>query len=265
MRQRWIYPVPEFYARLNAYILEYGLPYTVADCQQWQEEMAQLSPVLGDPRGRRVLDASCGWGRQTIALAKLGWQVTACDISETSLDFARRFAREENLQVDFHTCDLRALASIFQPQFDWVVSCFALYEIPEEAGIRQAIQAMRVVLKPGGSFYLRLRDMDFLMEEQPRHVFRGETPTPHGRIICIEDWEYESETQVVAMDVFLQEDQRKDPSDHFRWVSDTLGCRKQVTRKADLERLLREAGFAVSFLPQPAPWFPLEIVATLAE
>lgn len=266
MDQRWILPVPEFYARLNAYILEYGLPYSVEDCQQWDEEAAQLREALGDGRGKTVLDCSCGSGRQAIALAKLGWQVSACDVSETSLAFARKFASQEGLSIDIRACDMRDLPKAFNQRFDWVVSCFALYEIPTDEGIRQAVHGMFEVLKPGGECYLRFRDMDFLMEDQPRHVFRGEKRIPDGRILCIEDWDYESETQVVALEAFMREDERLDPSDHFRWVTETIGCRKKVMRKAELECLLLAEGFGpVTFLPQPAPWFPVQVIAAKPE
>lgn len=262
MDQRWILPVPEFYARLNAYILEAGLPYSIEDCQQWDEEAARLREVFGDARGQTVLDCSCGWGRQAIALAKLGWQVSACDVSATSLEFTRKFAAQEGVRLDLQICDMRELAQGYHQPFDWLVSCFALYEIPSDEGIRQTAQAMFGALKPGGKCYLRLRDMDFLMEEQPRHIFRGEKRVLNGRILCIEDWEYESETQVVALEAFLREDEQRDPSDHLRWVTETIGCRKKVLRKAELTRVLREAGFdPVTILPQPAPWFPFEVVA----
>lgn len=263
MDHRWILPVPEYYARLNAYILEFGLPYSVEDCQQWDEEASLLGGVLGAARGQTVLDCSCGWGRQTIALAKLGWQVAACDVSETSLEFARIFASQEGVPVDFQVCDMRDLARAFDRRFDWVVSCFALYEIPTDEGIWQAVQGMFEVLKPVGKCYLRFRDMDFLMEEQPRHLYMGEKRIPNGRLICIEDWDYVSETQVVWLEAFLREDERLDPSDHFRWVTETIGCRKKVMRKAELQSLLLSAGFdPVTFLPQPEPWMPVQVIAT---
>jgi ubiquinone/menaquinone biosynthesis C-methylase UbiE len=263
MDHRWILPVPEYYARFNAYVTEFGIPHAAADYQQWDQEAPLLRNALGEAQGRLVLDCSCGWGRQAIALAKLGWQVTACDVSETSLDFARQFAIQEKVQLDFRVMDMRELSPSFNQHYDWVVSCFALYEIPTDEGILRALQAMFTALKPGGSCYMRFRDMDFLMEEQPRHVFCGEKRVPNGRIVCIEDWDFESETQVAAMTAYLREDERLDPSDHFRWVTETIGCRKRVMRKADLQRLLLAAGFTqVTFLPQPAPWFPFEVVAS---
>lgn len=90
--------------------------------------------MLGQAEGRSVLDCSCGWGRQTIALAKLGWQVTATDVSPTSLDCARQCVKEENLSIDFRISDMRDLAENFHEQFDWVITCYALYELGTEYG-----------------------------------------------------------------------------------------------------------------------------------
>ena len=100
------------------------------------------------------------------------------------------------------------------------------------------------------------------MEEQPRHVFRSERRVPNGRIIWIQDWEYETESTVIAMDAFLREDERRYPSDHFRWVTETIGVRKKVLRKAELQRMLASEGFdPVTFLPQPEPWMDVQLVA----
>ena len=39
-----------------------------------------------------------------------------------------------------------------------------------------------------------------------------------------EDWDYESETHIVALDAFLREDERRDIGDHFRWTTETIVC-----------------------------------------
>ena len=264
MDHHWILSSPEYYARLNAYILEVGLPYSIEDFQQWEETASFLRGILGDARGQSALDCSCGWGTQTIPLAKLGWQVTACDVSETSMEFARKYASREGVSVDFRICDMRDLAQVFDQQFDCVVSCYGLYEIPTDEGIRQAVHGMYTALKPGGKCYLELRDMDDLMEEpRERHIFRGEKRVPNGRIICIQDWDYESESTVIAMDAFLREDESHAPSDHFRWVTETIGVRRKVLRKAELQRFLLSEGFdPVTFIPKPEPWFPVQVIAT---
>ncbi len=85
----WILPVPDYYARMNEYILQDGLPYNIDSIKAWDEEGLALSAAMGDANGQSVLDCSCGWGKQAIALAKLGWAVTATDVSATSMDCAR--------------------------------------------------------------------------------------------------------------------------------------------------------------------------------
>ena len=263
MKRPWILPVPEYYARMNGYIVKVGLPYSQEDVKDWASEEQTLRAVMGDAAGRSALDCSCGWGKQAIALAKLGWCATATDVSDSSMDFARRCAGDEKVDIAFRACDMRDLGRHFQGAFDWAVSCFALYELQTDEEIRQALYGVYAALKPSGQFYVRLRDMDFLMEELPRHVFKGEKRVENGRIICIEDWDYESDTHVVALEAFLREDETRDPGDHFRWTTETIGVRKRVLRKAELERLLRLVGFeAVTFLPQPAPWVPFEVVAS---
>ena len=121
MDQRWVLSAPEYYAKLNAYILEVGLPRSIEDIQNLEGVMTHLQEILGMGHHRTVLDCTCGWGTQTIPLAKLGWQVTACDVSETSLDLARKYALREGVKVDFRICDMRVLADVFNQQFDWVV------------------------------------------------------------------------------------------------------------------------------------------------
>jgi SAM-dependent methyltransferase len=265
MDRHWIYPVPEYYARLNAYDKIFG-PTREEILQDRQEWTSLLRQILGEGAGRPVLDCSCGWGTQAVPLAKLGWQVTACDVSESNMDDARTYAREEGVSLDFRICDMRDLAQHFHQQFDWVVSCYALYEIPADEGLQQAVRAIYAVLKPGGQCYFRFRDMDDLIDEMPRHTFCEERRVPDGRIIWIQDWEFEGESTVIAMDAFLRENERLDPSDHFRWVTETIGVRKKVLRKAEFERVLLDEGFdPVTFLPKPEPWMDVQVVATRSE
>ena len=227
MDHRWVLSVPEYYARLNFYLQAFS-PERQDEIRDRDEWTSLLRQVLGEAGGQSVLDCSCGWGTQAVPLAKLGWQVTACDVSESSLDVARKYASEEGVSLDFRICDMRDLAQAFNQQFDWVVSVYALYEIPTDEGLRQAVRGIFTALRPGGKCYLQFRDMDEWIEDKPRHVFHGERRVPNGRIIWIQDWDYESETQVVALDAFLREDESRE--DWNRWETETIGVRKRVLR-----------------------------------
>ena len=257
------------------------------DEERWQAQMVEeseiLSRALGEGKGHSVLDCSCGSGGQAIPLAELGWQVTATDITEAYLNTARnRLAqispgsrlpksqansvrttsevRQEAVEIDFRTCDMRDLGRHFRATFDWVVSCMALDNITADEGIEQAVRGMYEALKPGGRCYIRLRDFDNIMRVRPRYDFKEERRVPYGRVIRLEDWDYESETYVVCIYVFLREDSR---IEGYRWVTDVFAYRRRALRKAELEQFLRVAGFRqVEFLPQPGPWRPYEVVAS---
>jgi ubiquinone/menaquinone biosynthesis C-methylase UbiE len=250
-------------------ILEYmssvGLPWDERTPELWHEtlngEIDRLGEVIGTSDGGAALDCSCGGGSQAIALAKLGWQVTATDIAEASLALARQRAAQDGVQVEWGVCDMRDLARRFCSQFDWVVTCYALYEITKDEGIQRAVDGMYAALKPGGRCLIRLRDMDDLMADKPRYSFHGEARTPHGRVFCIEDWEYESETHATQIYVFMTEDERID--DWRRWRTEAVGIRKRAIRQAELEQFLARAGFReVTFLERAGTWVPYEVVAT---
>jgi hypothetical protein len=98
------------------------------------------------------------------------------------------------------------------------------------------------------------------MEIKPRYEFRGERSLPDGRVIRLEDWDYESEQHVRYIIVYLWEDYRKTG---YPWTSEVFSFRRRALRKAELQRFLIAAGFKqVVFLPQPTPWHPYEVVAT---
>lgn len=259
--------VPEFYTRLMHYVYHVGVPWDGRDREAeeatTEEECGILAAAMGEAEGRAVLDCTCGWGVQAVALARLGWKVTGTDVTQANLDRAKERAEQVGVTGDFRLCDMRHLDRHFPGAFDWVISCMALYDLGSAEGIQEALHGMFAALRPGGKCYLRLRDMDWIMEDRPRHQFYGEKRTPHGRVICVEDWDYESETHLVHLYAFLREDERY--QDFRRWATETLGYRKYAVRKAELERFLQAAGFrGIEFLPQPGPWSPYQVVAEKA-
>ncbi|WP_299775626.1 magnesium protoporphyrin IX methyltransferase [uncultured Tateyamaria sp.] len=66
-----------------------------------------LSRLPDDLRGARILDAGCGPGVATIALAERGATVVAADISPQLIDIAQlRLPHDLQSQVTFHTGDM---------------------------------------------------------------------------------------------------------------------------------------------------------------
>ena len=108
-----------------------------------------LLRVLGPLAARRVLDVGCGNGTFARQLARLGAQVTGVDASPPIIVRARQREAQEKLGIAYHVADGARLEPLDDGQFDLVVSCMALQDIPDAAGtIREAAR----VLRPMGRF-----------------------------------------------------------------------------------------------------------------
>ena len=102
------------------------------------------------PAGSRVLEAGCGVGAQTIALARNSpdARFTCVDVSAASLEAARERARDASLRnVEFREADLFALP-FPEGSFDHVFLCFVLEHL---ARPREALAVLRSRLRPGGT------------------------------------------------------------------------------------------------------------------
>jgi ubiquinone/menaquinone biosynthesis C-methylase UbiE len=136
---------------------EYVHGYSVNESTRLADQAATLTELLHAdtryPAGSLVLEAGCGVGAQTVILAGSSPHAafTSIDISEESLAAARRRVREASItNVIFEQADIFHLP-FRSAHFDHVFVCFVLEHLPNPA---EALQALRRVLKPGGSITL---------------------------------------------------------------------------------------------------------------
>ncbi len=84
-------------------------------------------------RGKRVLEIGCGIGTDTINFARAGAQVTAVDLSEKSLEMARRRAEVFGLsdRIRFVQADSEHLTEYLPPEpFDLIYSFGVIHHTP---------------------------------------------------------------------------------------------------------------------------------------
>lgn len=94
-------------------------------------------------RGKRVLEIGCGIGTDTINFARHGARVTAVDLSEASVEIARRRARVYGLEseIAFHVANAEELSRVVPVEsYDLVYSFGVLHHTPHPA---RAIEEIR--------------------------------------------------------------------------------------------------------------------------
>ncbi|NIV39218.1 MAG: methyltransferase domain-containing protein [Anaerolineae bacterium] len=101
--------------------------------------------------GRRVLDLGCGVGRHTIALARMGFAVTAADISPSGLGTCVAGLSRAGLSaaVVRHEMEVLPFATSV---FDGVIAYNVIYHTTA-VGMRRILAAVHRVLSPGGWLY----------------------------------------------------------------------------------------------------------------
>ena len=104
-------------------------------------------------RGKTILEVGCGIGTDTINFARAGAQVTAVDLSEKSLEVARKRAQVYGLRnITFLQANAEELTgSVAARDFDLVYSFGVLHHTPNP---KQALTEISALLRPGGTLKL---------------------------------------------------------------------------------------------------------------
>lgn len=102
--------------------------------------------LIGEVRGKDVLDIGCGLGALTVALAKRGAHVTAVDTSSKGLARTMELAEAAGVaeRVQVKNCGAMDLECLGERRYDLVVGSFILHHIePFERFVKVIAQAMR--------------------------------------------------------------------------------------------------------------------------
>ncbi len=101
--------------------------------------------LLGDLKGKRVLELGCGGAQCSIAFAKQGAIAIGVDFSAEQLSFARRLCDREGVKVELHHGDLADLAFLRADSIDLAFSAYAFGYV-EDLG--RVFRQVHRVLKP---------------------------------------------------------------------------------------------------------------------
>jgi SAM-dependent methyltransferase len=105
--------------------------------------------LLGDLRGKRVLDLGYGNGSAAVAFAQQGAIVIALDSTDANLVRARARTDEAEVKVEWRIGDLADLAFLRAESIDAAFSASAVAEVDDAPRLFRQVQR---VLKPNGAF-----------------------------------------------------------------------------------------------------------------
>ena len=108
-----------------------------------------LKRMIGNVRGKRMLDIGCGEGFFCRFFARAGNKVTGVDISDRLIEKAVETERSEPLGVEYVAADAAHLPMLRSESFDIVYSHKALMDMPNYEGV---VAEVSRVLKPSGKF-----------------------------------------------------------------------------------------------------------------
>jgi 2-polyprenyl-3-methyl-5-hydroxy-6-metoxy-1,4-benzoquinol methylase len=109
--------------------------------------MSGMAEFLGDLKDRKILEYGCGLGQLSVVLARSGALVTTFDLSEASIEVARKRAELNGVaeRIEFHAASGEELP--FETgSFDLAIGKAILHHLDPEVGARELAR----VLAPGG-------------------------------------------------------------------------------------------------------------------
>lgn len=113
--------------------LEYKAVIEELSLMKYAEEFTILN-LLGDVKGKSVLDLACGDGRFARKMMKAGaHRVVGVDISERMVELARITEQEHSLGIEYILCDVKQLGKI--GTFDIVTAIFLLDYAPTKEAL----------------------------------------------------------------------------------------------------------------------------------
>lgn len=126
------------------------------DLAGFKKGKSSLFPIekeeLGSLNGKSLLHLMCHFGMDTLSLARLGADVTGVDISDKSINIAKKISKELKIPGNFICSDVYNLSKILDKKFDIVFMSYGvLCWLPD---MKKFIKLVNRFLKDKGVFYI---------------------------------------------------------------------------------------------------------------
>lgn len=140
--------------------------------------------LLGNVRGKKILEIGCGGAQCSVSFAKQGAICTGIDLSDEQLKYARNLVKKEKVSVKLIKGDIQILKRFKSNSYDIVFSAFALQYIPD---LTKCFKEVYRVLKKGGFFVFSLEHpFYYIFDPKTRKIRRSYYKT--GKFVENETW-----------------------------------------------------------------------------
>jgi Methylase involved in ubiquinone/menaquinone biosynthesis len=136
--------------------------------------------MLPEVSGLSGLDVGCGEGTNTRKVAELGAKMSAIDIAEGFIEYARETEKESPLGVEYRVADARELP-FRDGTFDFATAFMSMMDVMDPGKV---LREVRRVVRPGGFFQFSILHPCFAPPH--RKVLRH----PDGKAYAIEIADY---------------------------------------------------------------------------
>ncbi|HPN38675.1 MAG TPA: class I SAM-dependent methyltransferase [Melioribacteraceae bacterium] len=131
------------------------------------ENKLKFYDLLLDKSKTKVADVGCGTGIDSICLSKLGFNVTAFDISEEMINKAKANALKNEVNVNFCNINLAEIIDL-EDNFDYIISMGnTIANIPSHR-ISLFFNNVRSLLKKDGQFIFQIVNYNKILKEKNR-------------------------------------------------------------------------------------------------
>ena len=174
--------------------------------ENWEVSITRQAEALGSILRQecnaagtiRILDCACGIGTQALGLAKMGFAVTASDLSPAAVARLRMEASQRGLDIHAFVADMVDLGSVPESNFEAVI-CMdnALPHFESDEQLVRALGQIRMKLRPQGLLMASIRDYDRLIDEKPRVQGPAFYYDDEKRRIVLQVWDWIDELRYV--------------------------------------------------------------------